>query len=184
MRGLFPAELRNLARALAGEVDFFERHRMGEQVGTGGVPIPGRVSFRLRWSLVAEISVPPACEVEIPCAEFLHPCAGSIRSGLCHAGHRPCHVPEISGMSAVALGTVGGQAHSREIAGGLRFIQQVEKHGGHAVFAIVIVAFDPRRMIAIGYRSLARIKPEQLRAALDGAVEGCVLDACGARHHQ
>ena len=91
---------------------------------------------------MADGAVPAAGEIEGPRAELVHPRAAGLRAGLRHAGHRPCHVPEVAGMAAVALSTMGSETHAGEISGGLKFIEQVEQHGGHAVFAIVVVTLS------------------------------------------
>ena len=154
-------ELRDLAGPLAGEPETFQRHRVSQQAGAGGVPAGITVIIRLRRPQMIETAIPLAGEVVIPLAEFLHPRARGVRSGKRDAGHGPKDVEIISRVAAIAFRAVRAEAHVREELGALGFIHQVEQHGGHPALAVVFVGLHPRRVVTVGNASLADIEPQQ-----------------------
>ena len=131
-----------------------------------------------------ESAVPAAGEIVIPRPEFRHPNPGRLRAGLRNAGHRPGHVPEISGVPGVALVAVAGERHAGEILGAIGFPDEVEEDGGHAVLAVVVVVLDPRCVVAVWDGTFADVKAQQLEAALDGEIELGILHPRHARHDE
>ena len=168
----------------AGEEDLLQRHRAGQQVAAGAVPVPVAVMLRLRRSLVDESPVPAPREVEVPAAEFPHPGARRFRPRSRDTRHRPQDVEEIPGVSRVSFRTVGRHAHAREECRGLRIAEQVEEHRGHPALAVVVVILDPRMMVAIRDRALSGVEAQEFRAALDRQVQRRVLHTRFPRQHQ
>ena len=48
---------------------------------------------------------------------------------------------------------------------------------GHAALAVVLVGLRPRVVIAVGHRTLADVEAQELGAALDGEIEGGILES-------
>lgn len=116
----------------SGEVSHPQRYRVSKKVGTGTVPAMVAVVAVLWRTLVQKTAIGSLREVEIPRAEFLHPRSGRVRAAVCNAGHGPEHVEETAGVSCIALGAVGGQAHARKELGALGLTSEVKKNGGHS----------------------------------------------------
>ena len=135
-------------------------------------------------ALVPVAVIPASGQVEVPAAELGHPCAGGVGSGLGDAGHGPKEVEEVAGVPAIALRTVGSNAHPREELRALRFIDQVEEDRGHPAFAVVLMSFDPWMMVSVGDRALVDVETHQACAAFDGEVHGRILHARLPCQHQ
>jgi hypothetical protein len=129
-------------------------------------------------------AVRTSSQIIIPRAKLLHPCAGGLRAGVCHAGHGPEHVEEIAGVTGVTLRAVRGEAHAREELRAFGFAQQAEEHRNHAALAIVLVILDPRMMIAVRDGSFANVEAQQSSAALDGEIHRWIFDTRFTSQHE
>ena len=107
-----------------------------------------------------------------------------MRAGQRHSGQGPEHVEEVARVPGVALGAVRGDAHAREVRGGLGVAEQVEQQRGDAVLAVVVVRLDPRMVVAVGDAALADVEADQPRALLDRRVERRIVDARLARQDE
>ena len=116
------------------------------------------------------------CEVVIPSAEFLHPCAGGFGTGLGNARHGPCHVPEISRVTRIALGAMAGETHAGKIFGGFGFLNEIEQHRGHAVFTIVVMVLNPRIVIAVWNGTFAFEETQKFQTAFDRNIHFRIID--------
>ena len=87
-------------------------------------------------------------------------------------------------MALVALAAVRGDAHPREVRGGLRLSEEVEEDRGRAVLPVVVVGLDPRVVVAVRDASLPDIEADEAGAALDRGVERGIGDARLAREDE
>ena len=75
-------ELRHGGGLFPCQMELLQRHCVGQEIASGAVPSGVAVGFRFRRALVNVTRVPPPREVKVPTAEFPHPCAGGMRTGL------------------------------------------------------------------------------------------------------
>ena len=87
-------------------------------------------------------------------------------------------------MIASTLGTMSGEGHTGKEFRAIFFTEHVEHHACHAAFAVVLMAFHPGIVVAIGDRALADVEAQKFRATLDGEIDIRIFQACLPCHDQ
>ena len=57
-------------------------------------------------------AVPATSQIEVPASKFVHPGTGGVMPRAGNPRHRPQHVEEVSGVTAVSLGSMAGDTHA------------------------------------------------------------------------